>query len=29
MYAAKDGRTDVVKLLIGNGADINAKNNQG
>ena len=25
MYAARDGHTDVVKLLLEHGADINAK----
>ena len=29
MYAAGNGSTDVVKLLLENGADINAKNNWG
>ena len=29
MYAAGNGSTDVVKLLLENGADINAKNNEG
>ena len=29
MYAAGYGRTDVVKILLENGADINAKDNYG
>ena len=29
MYAAGYGRTDVVKILLENGAEINAKNNGG
>ena len=29
MYAASNGKTDVVKILLENGADINAKNNNG
>ena len=29
MYAAGYGRTDVVKILLENGAEINAKNNDG
>ena len=29
MYAAEDGKTDVVKILLKNGADINAKSISG
>ena len=29
MYAAEDGKTDVVKILLKNGADINAKSFSG
>ena len=29
MYAAEEGRTDVVKILVENGADINDKDNYG
>ena len=29
MWAAWRGETDVVKILLENGADINAKNNDG
>ena len=29
MYAAKDGKTDVVKILLENGADINEKSDNG
>ena len=29
MYAAEDGKTDVVKILLENGADINAKSDNG
>ena len=29
MYAAEDEKTYVVKILLENGADINAKNNYG
>ncbi len=29
MYAAQNGRNGVVKFLLENGADINAKNNYG
>ena len=29
MRAARNGKTDVVKILLENGADINAKDNKG
>ena len=29
MYAAENEKTDVVKILLENGADINAKDNDG
>ena len=29
MYAAREGNTDVVKILLENRADINAKSNYG
>ena len=29
MYAAEYGKTDVVKILLANGADINAKTDNG
>ena len=29
MYAAENGNTNVVKILLENGADTNAKNNYG
>ena len=29
MWAASNGKTDVVKILLENGADINAKDNNG
>ena len=29
MYAAEYGYTDVIKILVENGADINAKDNNG
>ena len=29
MYAAEDGKTNVVKIFLENGADIHAKDNDG
>ena len=29
MHAAEDGKSDVVKILLENGADINAKSDNG